>query len=66
VPRHTLIDYFNDLANAKGQFLVYDDGFRARSHSYAEVGRAAGGFARALQFMPRRGADAHDKPQLSA
>jgi len=45
VPGHTLIDYFNDLATAKGQFLVYDDGFRARSHSYAEVGRAARGFA---------------------
>jgi long-chain acyl-CoA synthetase len=48
VPRHTLIDYFNDLATAKGQFLVYDDGFRARSHSYAEVGRAARGFASRL------------------
>ena len=48
VPRHTLIDYFNDLAKAKGQFLVYDDGFRARSHSYAEVGRAARGFSSRL------------------
>jgi long-chain acyl-CoA synthetase len=48
VPRATLatlIDHFNDLARARGDFLVYDDGFRARSHSYAEVGRAARGFA---------------------
>jgi long-chain acyl-CoA synthetase len=48
VPRHTLIDYFNDLATAKGQFLVYDDSFRARSYAYAEVGRAARGFASRL------------------
>jgi long-chain acyl-CoA synthetase len=43
-----LIDYFTDLARAKGQFLVYDDGFRARSHSYTEVARAARGFAARL------------------
>lgn len=48
MPRDTLIDYFEDLASAKGQFLLYDDGFRARSHSYAEVGRAARGFASRL------------------
>ncbi len=48
MPRDTLIDYFNDLARAKGQFLVHDDGFRARSHSYAEVGHAARGFASRL------------------
>ena len=28
VPRKTLIDYFEDLARARGQFLVYDDGFK--------------------------------------
>jgi long-chain acyl-CoA synthetase len=43
-----LIDYFNDLAKAKGEFLVYDDGFRARSYSYTAVGRAARGFASRL------------------
>jgi long-chain acyl-CoA synthetase len=43
-----LLDYFNDLARAKGQFLVYDDGFRARSYSYTEVGLAAHGFASRL------------------
>lgn len=48
MPRDTLIDYFDDLSRAKGPFLVYDDGFRARSHSYAEVGRAARRFASRL------------------
>jgi long-subunit acyl-CoA synthetase (AMP-forming) len=48
VPRNTLIDYFDDLARAEGQFLVYDAGFRARSHSYVEVGRAARGIASRL------------------
>ena len=48
MPRDTLIDCFDDLARAKGPFLVYDDGFRARSHSYVEVGRAARGFASRL------------------
>ena len=48
MPRETLIDYFGDLSTAKGPFLVYDDGFRARSHSYVEVGRAARGFASRL------------------
>ncbi|MGE0124400.1 MAG: AMP-binding protein [Dehalococcoidia bacterium] len=48
VPRETLIDFFDDLAKARGPFLVYDDGFRARSYSYEEVSRAARGFAARL------------------
>lgn len=48
VPRETLIDFFDDLAKARGQFLVYDDGFRTRSYSYADVSRAARGFAARL------------------
>jgi long-chain acyl-CoA synthetase len=46
--RETLIDYFRDLAQARGTFLVYDDGVRAHSYTYAEVGRAARGFAARL------------------
>jgi long-chain acyl-CoA synthetase len=46
--RDTLIDFFNDLSQAPGQFLVYDDGFRSRSYTYEEVGRAARGFAARL------------------
>ena len=48
MPRRTLLDYFEDLARARGQFLVYDDGFRVRRHSYTDVGRAARGFASRL------------------
>ena len=48
VPRRTLIDYFDDFSEAKEQFLVCDDGFRVRSHSYIEVGCAARGFASRL------------------
>jgi long-chain acyl-CoA synthetase len=49
VARDTLIDFFNDLARADGEFLVYDDGFRARTYSYQEVGRSARALARRLQ-----------------
>ena len=43
--RDTLVDFFHDLARAKGEFLAYDDGFRTHRYSYAQVGRAACGFA---------------------
>jgi long-chain acyl-CoA synthetase len=46
--RDTLIDFFDDLARARGEFLVYDDGFRARAYTYEEVGRAARRFAARL------------------
>jgi long-chain acyl-CoA synthetase len=46
--RDTLIDVFRDLAAIRGEFLVYDDGYRRRSHTYADVGRAARGFAAKL------------------
>jgi long-chain acyl-CoA synthetase len=46
--RETLIDYFQELARARGTFLVYDDGFRARAYTYAEVDRAARAFASRL------------------
>ncbi|RPI51910.1 MAG: hypothetical protein EHM55_17795 [Acidobacteria bacterium] len=57
MPRDTLIDYFDDLASAKGPFLVYDDGFRARSHSYVEVGRGARGFSSRLAVASVRKGD---------
>src|SRR5882672_9197602 len=47
--RDTLIDFFRDLITIRGEFLVYDDGYRRRSHSYEQVGRAARGFAARLQ-----------------
>src|SRR5437868_1935900 len=46
--RDTLIDFFEDLAGARGGFLVYDDGFRSRTYTYQDVGRAARGFAARL------------------
>jgi long-chain acyl-CoA synthetase len=57
VPRDTLIDFFRDLAAARGAFLVYDDGFRSRRHTYVEVGRAARGFAARLHALGLRKGD---------
>jgi long-chain acyl-CoA synthetase len=48
VKRETLIDFFGDIITIRGDFLVYDDGYRRRSHTYAEIGRAARGFAARL------------------
>jgi long-chain acyl-CoA synthetase len=41
MPRETLADVFADLATTRGDFLVYDDGYRTRVRTYADVGRAA-------------------------
>jgi long-chain acyl-CoA synthetase len=46
--RDTLVDVFRDLIETRGEFLVYDDGYRRRGHTYADVGRAARGFAARL------------------
>ncbi len=48
MPRDTLVDFFRDLASTEGEFLVYDDGYRHRSFTYVEVGRAARRFAAQL------------------
>jgi long-chain acyl-CoA synthetase len=48
VRRETLIDFFQDLTAARGDFLVHDDGFRTRTFSYGEVAAAARGFAARL------------------
>jgi long-chain acyl-CoA synthetase len=45
VARDTLIDFFQDFSAARGDFLVYDDGFRSRSYTYKEMGRMARAFA---------------------
>jgi long-chain acyl-CoA synthetase len=47
--RDTLLDFFHDVFATRGDFLVYDDGYRARSYSYAETATAARGFAVRLQ-----------------
>ena len=46
--RDTLLDLFDDLAARRGPFLVHDNGYRSWSRSYAEVARAAEGFAARL------------------
>ena len=45
---NTLIDVFRSLESRRGEFLVYDDGYRVRRHSYTDVTRAARGFAKRL------------------
>ena len=49
--RDTLIDFFHDLAHARGDFLVHDDGFKSRTYTYAQVGHHARAFA-ALTEVP--------------
>ena len=44
----TLVDLFRTLEKRRGEFLVYDDGYRVRRFSYADVTRAARGFAAKL------------------
>jgi long-chain acyl-CoA synthetase len=46
--RRTLIDFFEDATSGSGarrDFLVYDDGYRAWTWTYAELGAAAQAFA---------------------
>jgi long-chain acyl-CoA synthetase len=57
VVRDTLIDFFDDLSHARGEFLVHDDGFRSRGHSYAEVARAARACAARMHRLGLRKGD---------
>ena len=57
VPRDTLVDFFRDLAAIRAEFLVYDAGYRVRGYTYAEVVRAARGFARKLDAAGLRKGD---------
>src|SRR5688500_6811095 len=47
--RRTLIDFYADLATTPGEFVVYDDGYRSWSYTYAEVTAAARAFAERLR-----------------
>jgi long-chain acyl-CoA synthetase len=51
VQRETLIDFFRDVAEIRGEFLVYDDGYRRQGYTYDAVGRAARGFAARLRAI---------------
>ena len=46
--RDTLLDYFDERVRGDTEFLVHDDGYRVRRHSYDEVRRAAAAFAARL------------------
>jgi long-chain acyl-CoA synthetase len=48
MPRRTLIDFFTDISAIESDFLVYDDGYRTWSFTYAEVASAAHRFAARL------------------
>ena len=45
---NTLVDLFLLLESRRGEFLVYDDGYRVRRHSYSDVTRSARAFAARL------------------
>jgi long-chain acyl-CoA synthetase len=45
MPRETIADLFASFADIDEPFLVYDDGYRARTHSYRETADAARHFA---------------------
>jgi long-chain acyl-CoA synthetase len=47
--RRSLIDFFDDLAQANGEFLSYDDGYRTWSYTYRQVADAARAFAARLR-----------------
>src|SRR5687768_43080 len=47
--RRTLIDFYADLSTTPGTFVVYDDGYRSWSYTYAEVAAAARRFAERLR-----------------
>jgi long-chain acyl-CoA synthetase len=57
VPRETLIDFFRDIATIRGEFLVFDDGYRRRGHTYDAVARAARGFAARLHAAGLKAGD---------
>src|SRR5260370_930572 len=39
--RETLLDFFNDFAGLQKPFLIYDDGFRVETFTYAETASKA-------------------------
>src|SRR5690242_15109928 len=47
--RDTLLDFFQDFAGISSDFLVYDDGLRARSYTYADVASKSRAFAGRLR-----------------
>ncbi len=49
MPRETLIDFFDDLFNKQGEFIVYDDGYRSWTYTYKDVAVSANAFSLKLR-----------------
>jgi long-chain acyl-CoA synthetase len=49
MPRETLLDFFDDFAGLDNEFLIYDDGFHARTFRYREIAGRARAFAAMLR-----------------
>ena len=47
--RRTLIDFYTDLSSTPGEFVVYDDGYRSWSYTYADITDGARAFAGRLR-----------------
>ena len=47
--RETLIDFFNDFASIDKPFLIYDDGFRVETYTYAQTAVQSRAFEAYLQ-----------------
>ena len=47
--RETLLDFYSDFARQNADFLVYDDGYRSWTYTYAQVAAAARAFAARLR-----------------
>jgi long-chain acyl-CoA synthetase len=55
--RETLLDFFDDFADASGVFLAHDNGFRRRDYTYAQVARASRALAARLDAAGLRKGD---------
>jgi long-chain acyl-CoA synthetase len=49
MPRETLLDFFHDFAGLDDEFLIHDDGFKARHYRYREIAARARAFAARLR-----------------
>jgi long-chain acyl-CoA synthetase len=49
MPRRTLLDFYADLPPTPAEFLVYDDGYRTWTFTYADVREGAEAFAAKLR-----------------
>jgi long-chain acyl-CoA synthetase len=47
--RRTLLDFFEDLSRIEGDFVVYDDGYRAWTFTYVQIAEASREFAGRLR-----------------